>query len=173
VIGFVVRVVHRRGDRVLLVEEGHNLLMDEGEQAILSAYLATAYAGFGSPPGTIYLALDNRDTIAEEDTLSDLVDEPATNGYERQGLSTGGTGLFGQDWVISQPGAAYQAKSKQVQFSASGGSWGPVKNTNLCTVASGTGGLLLSSFAMSQSRIANDGEDITIDYTLVLREYVP
>lgn len=41
-------------------EQIDNLLHDEGEQAILSAFFVTNYSGYGAPPANLYLGLDAR-----------------------------------------------------------------------------------------------------------------
>lgn len=154
---------------VLHEETTRNMLHDDGERALLSAYFATAYSTYGAPPANLYLGLDNRSTLAEADIYSTLTGEPSTNGYARQALSTAGTGVGGQDWVVSQPGSAYQVQSKQVTFSASGGPWGPVTKAFLMTTVSGTG-KLLASLALSQSRTLSDGETLKVDITIALSE---
>lgn len=137
-----------------------NILHDEGEEALLSAYFATAMSGFGPPPANLYLGLDARVTLAEADTLLSLSGEPAVFGYARKALSTAGTGLSGQDFYINQPAAYYRADSKVVTFTASGGAWPAVTKLFLCTVLSGTAGKLISSLALSTSRTLQDGDSL-------------
>ena len=137
-----------------------NLLHDEGEQALLSAYFATAYSGYGAPPANLYLGLDNRVSLAEADTLLSLSGEPVGNGYARIALLTSGTGVGGQDFVISQPAAYYQALSKTVTFTATGSAWSAVRNMFLCTVASGTTGKLICSLALTAIRTLQVGDSL-------------
>jgi hypothetical protein len=137
-----------------------NILHDEGEQAILSAYFATTMSGFGPPPANLYLGLDNRASLAEADTLTSLSGEPSGFGYSRKALSTAGTGLSGQDFYINQPAAYYRAESKVVTFTASGGAWGAVTKLFLCTVLSGTAGKLISSLPLSTTRTLQDGDSL-------------
>lgn len=137
-----------------------NILHDEGEQAILSAYFATAMSGFGPPPANLYLGLDARVTLAEADTLLSLSGEPSGLGYARKALSTAGTGLSGQDFYINQPAAYYRADSKVVTFTASGGAWVSVSKLFLCTVLSGTAGKLISSLPLSATRTLQDGDSL-------------
>ena len=137
-----------------------NLLHDEGEQAILSAYFATAMSGYGAPPANLYLGLDARVTPAEADTLSSLSGEPSGNGYARSALATGGTGLSGQDFYINQPAAYYRADSKTITFAASGGNWSAVTQLFLCTVSSGTAGKIIATVALSASRTLLNGDSM-------------
>jgi hypothetical protein len=144
------------------------MLHDEGEQAMLSAYFATNYSGYGAPTANQYMGLDARVTLTEADVLP-VLNEPSTFGYARGALSTSGTGLAGQDWVITQPGQAFQAQTKQITFSATGGSWGPVTKVFLATTVDDTG-KLIASVALSQSRTLNDGETLKVDITIALSE---
>jgi hypothetical protein len=137
-----------------------NILHDEGEQALLSAYFATAMSGYGPPPANLYLGLDNRASLTESDTLTSLSGEPSGLGYARKALSTAGTGLSGQDFYINQPAAYYRADSKVVTFTASGGAWVSVSKLFLCTVLSGTAGKLISSLALSATRTLQDGDSL-------------
>jgi len=152
----------------------HNIWHDEGELFLLSLAFATGYANYGSPtPANLYLGLDNRAALAEADTLATLVNElPATplpgTGYARIALSTAGTGAGGQDFVISQPAAAYRVTSKSCVFTA-GGAWAEVRNMFLTThataVASASGQRLLASLALAHGAITlalNDTVTATI-----------
>lgn len=141
-----------------------NILPDEGEQAILSAYFDTDLSGYGSPPANLYLRLDNRGTLAEGDQLTSLSGEPSTNGYAAQSISTT-TGF-----TISQPGTYYQAASGTKTFGATGGSWGPVSKMNLATVATGTAGKLICALALQATRTLSDGDTLNATITLGLSE---
>lgn len=127
-----------------------NALADEGEGNMLDAYLRGQNA-----PTTFYLALYN-DTPVETDTLADLTGEPSTYGYARQEIERSAVG-----WpTLALDSGDYMATSKQVTFSASGGSWGPVTYMVLCDVASGTSGKLIAYVALSQSRTLQAGETL-------------
>lgn len=151
-----------------------NLFHDEGEKALLSAYFATTMSGFGAPPANLYLGLDARVTLAETDTLaSGVTNEPTTGtGYARIALSTAGTGLSGQDFYINQPVAAYGAESKTVTFtnSSTTTAWGGVTKMFLCTAASGTSGLLISSLALSTTRTLQPGDSLQTSLNTYLSE---
>jgi hypothetical protein len=147
-----------------------NLLHDEGEQALLSAYFATAMTGYGAPPANLYLGLDARVSLAEADTLLSLSGEPSGNGYARKALSTAGTGASGQDFYVNQPGTYYRADSKVVTFIASGGAWSAVTKMFLCTVVSGTAGKLIASLALSASRTLQDGDSLNASIYIGMSE---
>jgi len=164
-------IKHIRKGKVIWQEfsEG-NILHDEGEQALLSAYFATAYSGYGAPPANLYLGLDARAAPAEADTLASLSGEPtALSGYTREALSTTGTGVSGQDFYIHQPGAYYRADSKEVIWTA-GENWAEVKNLFLCTVATGTGGKLICTKALSTPRTLMSGDALTASLFIGLSE---
>ena len=140
-----------------------NILHDTGEQAILSAFFATAYPDFGAPPANLYLGLDKRATLAEADTLASL-DEISKSGYERKALISSGTGASGQDFYINQPTTYYRAESKVVTWTA-GEDWvDALKNIFLCTdataVVDGAGDHLISSLALSADRTLLSGDKL-------------
>ena len=143
-----------------------NILHDEGELYILSAAFDTDLAGYGAPPASLYIGLDNRNTggaLAETDTLGMAgFAEPTGNGYARQGVSTA-TGFS-----LSAVAPYQQAQSATVTFAASGGSIGPVRNRFLCTVGSGTAGKLIASVPLSQSRTLASGDSLQTNIILQL-----
>lgn len=143
-----------------------NILHDEGEQYILSAAFDTDLAGFGAPPGSLYLGLDARSGLAEDDTLGMTgFNEPSTGGYARQALSTT-TGF-----TLSQPGAYYQATSATASFGpATTGGMGTVNNRFLTTTASGTAGKLIASVPLTTSRTINVGDTLNTNIILGLSE---
>jgi hypothetical protein len=131
-----------------------NLLHDEGEQAILSAYFDTDLSGFGAPPASLYAGLrTSSPSIAESDTLSTLTEVSGT-GYARQAVSTT-TGF-----TLSQVTDAYRATSGNIVFTASG-TWTAAAAIFLCTVSSGTSGKLIASVALSTSRTLVNGDTLT------------
>jgi hypothetical protein len=154
-------VRHIRDGKVIWEQRNlHNLLHDEGEQALLSAYFATAMSGYGAPPANLYLGLDARAVLAEADDLTTLSNEEVGNNYARQALSTGGTGLAGQDFYINQPAAYYRADGKVLTFTATTAPWSAKLNMFLCTVASGTAGKLISSLVLTASRTLQIGDSL-------------
>lgn len=145
-------------------EPTYNILHDEGEQAILSAYFDTDAPGFGPPPADLFIGLDNRATLAETDTLASLVTEPSTGGYARIAVSTT-TGF-----TLTQPVDHYRATSTTVAFTATGGNIGTVTNRFLCTVDTGTAGLLLVSLALPDPLTINDGSTLNTNFIIGLSE---
>ncbi len=181
-IGFVKRphVLHanvthtdKNGNLLWSAEGLNNMLHDEGEIAILSAYFATTMAAYGAPPANLYLGLDARTTLVEADNLAALVGEiSTTNGYSRQAVSTAGPGTTGQDFYINQPAAYYRADSKTVTFSApsSEAAWSVAKNLFLCTVASGSTGKLVCSLALTADRTLQPGDSLNASMYIGLSE---
>lgn len=141
-----------------------NIWHDEGEQHVLSACFATGYSGYGAPTANDYVGLDARTSLAEADTLASLTGESFTLGYARIACITSGTGVGGQDFVISQPSAAFRATTKICTFTASGGAWSEKKNVFLCShataQASGSGQRLYSSALLSVPRTLQDGDSL-------------
>ena len=158
----IVRVEHRdRFSRLLWGEVGHNIFHDEGEEWLLDV----AFTETASVPAAFYIGLDNRGSLAEGDALTDLSGEPSGNGYARKAVNSDDT-----DWTVSQDSGDYQALSKTVTFTASGGSIGPVTKGFLCTVATGTSGVLINSKALSQERTLASGESLNVSMALKASE---
>jgi hypothetical protein len=135
-----------------------NGLADEGEQLFLNCTLIATGC-----PTTFYLRLFN-DTPAETDTLADLTGEPSGNGYAAIEVTRDATG-----WpTLALDTGDYQATSKTVTFSASGGSWGPVTYAVLATTSNNTG-KLVSYTALSTSRTLANGESLQVTYKLKLQ----
>lgn len=135
-----------------------NTVHGGGEQFILKAAFCPSSITI---PTNFYLGLDSRTTLSQADTLNSLVNEPTSNGYIRQPVSST-TGFS-----ISTTGSI-RATSAVVRFSASGGAWGPVKNLFLATSV-GNSGLLITTTALGDNRTMNDGEGITLRMGVSLR----
>lgn len=157
-------VVHRNAEGESIWEDRiSNLLHDEGEIYILANSFDTDHASAGVP-ASLYVGLDNRGTIAEADALTDLSGEPSTGSYARQAVSTT-TGF-----TLAQASTYYAATAAAVSFAPSGANYTAVQNAFLCTVVSGTSGLLICSLALSQSRTLLDGEQLDVTFVLDARE---
>jgi len=100
-------------------EDGHciweaynlpNVWHIEGQQFVLS--LAFDRDGGYSAPTNYYAGVDARDAVAVDDTLSDITDEPSSNGYSRQTISST-TGF-----TVSLVGSTMKAISGILSFSA-------------------------------------------------------
>lgn len=152
-----------------------NILHDTGEIYILSALFATGYSNYGAA-ATLYMGLDNRTSLAEGDTLATVAanGEPSTGGYARKSMAINGTGLSGQPFVLSQPGAYYIATSSTQTWTASGGNYGTLRNRFLCTDASatsdGAGDHLVCSLAFSATRTINDGDSLATNLVIGMSE---
>jgi hypothetical protein len=151
-----------------------NILVDTGEEAILSAFFATTMANFGAPPANLYLALDARTVLAETDTLATLTGEvKALSGGARIAVSSAGTGTSGQDFYINQPGAYYRADSKTVEWTA-GENFTAVLNLNLVSdataVTDGDDDHLICTKALSASRTLLTGDKLQASMYIGLSE---
>jgi len=148
-----------------------NILHDEGEQYILSAAFATGYNGYGAAPNNLYLGLDTSTrTLGETDTLSLIGENSQANGYERKALTTMGTGVSGQDFVIAQPSTFYRAESKIWTWSCINSAWTTVTKLFLCTVQSDTSGKLICSVPLSSNRTLQPGDVISAAIYIGLSE---
>lgn len=143
---------HRDKDgNIIWSETIENALADEGEKVMLDVYLRAA-----TPASNFYLGLANS-TPADTTTLATLSNEPpGTYGYARQQIERNNTGwptlvLDAGDW---------QATSKLVTFTASGGTIGPIAVMFLTDVLSGTWGNFVAWAALSSARTLLAGESL-------------
>lgn len=133
----------------------HNALADEGEQWFLDTFLRGA-----SGPTKFHLRLYN-DTPTETDTLSALTGEPSTGGYAAKEVERSNTG-----WpTLSLDSGDYQAASKTVTWTASGGTIGPVTYIVLAT-STDSSGKLISYAALSTSRTLQSGDSLQATYRI-------
>jgi len=136
-------------------EVAYNNLADEGEQWFLDTFLRGA-----SGPTTFYLRLWN-DTPAETDAISNLTGEPSGNGYSAKEVERSNTG-----WpTLTTDVGDYQATSKSVTWTASGGTIGPVTYITLCT-SSNSSGKLISYAALSTTRTLLAGDSLSATYKI-------
>lgn len=148
------------GELLYSEEKILNMLHADGEHLILSCMFTGELA-----PAQYYIGLDNRSSLAADDTLDTIIDsgEPSTNAYARQ--------VVGSDdfSMIINSNGNYQANSPVISFRAIGGSWGPVKNIFLCNSAN-YDGILIGSASLSGSRTVTDGQIITLRMGMALRD---
>jgi|APGre2960657373_1045057.scaffolds.fasta_scaffold01143_8 hypothetical protein len=154
----------RNGTKILYEEYNKpNILHVGGETQILQALFVGGNTTNTYIPTDYYIGLDNRTTLSETDVLSSLVGEPTGNGYVRYGVSAT-TGF-----TIETSGTTVKAKTAILTFSATGSSWGPVKNVFLTNASSGTSGVLYSSVALSSPATVSAGNSITLRFSMALR----
>ena len=127
---------------------------DEGETSVGNVYLK---AGSGVSK---YLGLyKNTTEPAEGDTLAAITEQSAL-GYAR-------IQLLDADWT--EEGTKGVFHNLQKTFTASGGSWGPIYGYFICTVVSGTGGLLLAAEQFSDGPYTvNDGWSVKVTPKLTI-----
>lgn len=152
--GFFELVARDRKGRVMWTDKIENALVDEGEQLILDVFLRGA-----APPAEFYLRLFN-DTPEETDTLADLLGEPVGNGYAPIAVERSSVG-----WpVLELDLGDWQATSKTVTFTASGGDIGPVT----CCVLATADDVFVAFAMLSEQRILRDGESLDVTYKVKL-----
>jgi len=159
--------VHR-GDEILYLEENiYNLLHLGGESKILSALFIGGNSGNAYIPSNYYIGLDNRISIQFTDTIDSLVGEPNGNGYARIGVPSNGSSTGFQINIIGETVAA--GTKTPGTFVATTGSWGPVRNLFLTDRATNTSATLYSSVPLAQPVSVPAGTNITVKYTISLR----
>ena len=151
-------IEHYRNNKCIWdAKELSNTWHDIGQQFLLSIAFDTDN-GY-SVPDTYFVGLDNRDTISASDTISGLVNEPTTNGYTRQTLSSA------NGFAITTLSGLTKAVSGNISFIATTGSWGPVQNAFLTTTLGNTG-VLIASVALGTSRTVLANDTLSIRFRL-------
>ncbi len=133
----ILEIKHLDSEGNVLWQEENipNIFHRQGEQFLLSVAFNTASTIV--VPANYYIGLDGRLTLSDTDTLLSLANEPNTNGYSRAAVPS----LNGFS-VSLDVNNKFSAVSNVVQFSASGGSWGPVQNLFLCNTITNSGFLI-------------------------------
>ena len=106
-----------------------------------------------------YAGLDNRTSLNTTDTMASLVDEPSSNGYSRQKITSWSSP------VISN--SVYVVKSNSITFSSSSTGWGPVRNIFLATTQNPSG-FLISSVKLNQELTLKAGDTAILIMNLSL-----
>jgi hypothetical protein len=149
--------VHK-GDVVWRAENLTNVLHKQGEEFILSCLFKSATV---SPPTFYYLGLDNRSNPVDTDMIDSLQSEPTANGYARQPVSSG------SGFTVAEVDGVIRATSIVVSFTASGGSWGPIKNLFLTDEISSSG-YLIATAPLGDDRTLASGDTLTMRFALAL-----
>ena len=158
----VLYIQHLRNGKVIYEEKDIlNTLHIEGEElllriAFLSLIVPTAY----------YIGLDNRASLAVDDTLSTVsaVEPTATNGYLRVAASPG------TDFSLTINGSGNnQVNTPIITFRSNPGDWNrPVQNLFLAS-SSDDSGYLIASAQLSASLDMNAGDMVNLRLGLALR----
>ena len=135
-----------------------NALADEGEQSILDSYFRAQ-----NTPTSFFLRLFN-DTPAETDTLADLLNEPSGNGYSAITLARNTTDFP----TLALDSGDYRVSSKQVTFTASGGTMGTATYAVLAT-SSDNSGKLIAYVALATTRTLLAGESLNVTFRAKLQ----
>jgi len=157
-----IQCVSKDGNIVWERKNLYNILHTDGEQFLLNCLFVGGQTSTYIP-SDYYFGLDNRGTIAVADTMSSLVAEPTTNGYERQTVSSLGT------FTVSVQASNYRADTPLLTFEAIGGNWGPI-TTLFMTDKSDDSGTLISSVNLGTSVTVVDGHSLIVKMGLSLKD---
>lgn len=115
------------------------------------------------PPANYYFGLDNRSIVTVEDLLTDIEDEPTSNGYNRATASSSG------GFTIDIVSGTYRAISQVIQFSATGLGYGPVSKLFMATTADNSG-ILIATTQLSSAVTLAGGEVLSMRMGLSLQD---
>jgi len=119
-----------------LLEDKRNILVDEGEKAIVDVFFRKKDSVYFSDD-YFYVGL-YRGSISESTTLATIPNEPSGNGYSRLQLERSTTGFP----TIEQYDGHWRVVSKELSMTASGGDIGPINGAFLCTSSDNLGSLI-------------------------------
>lgn len=154
---------HIRNGAVIYEEKKKNIIVDQGEKAIVDAfYRNRASVYFAS--AMFYVGL-YKGSISEATILATIPNEPVGNGYSRQSIERSGVG-----WpTIEQDGNGnWRTISKTLEISAVGGDIGPVSGAFLGT-SSDNSGVLIGAVSMAVERTILADDKIEFQITAVLK----
>jgi hypothetical protein len=164
----IIEIQHLSKNGEVLWEQKNlkNILHTEGEEFLLSAAFIGGKTSNTYIPTSYYFGLDNRATLAAADTMATVASngEPSTNGYARSSVSS-----LSQFTISTNISGYNTATSPIVGFTASGGSWGPVRNLFL-TDKSDNSGYLIASVALTTPKTVMAGEAIHARMGLELKD---
>lgn len=155
--------VYDSGILIYKNENLYNILHTQGEALILNALFKGGPTSNSYIPNNYYLGLDYRSSLVDTQTLADITGEPSANGYLRQPISSS-TGF-----TINTGVNPVKATSNMVSFTATGGSWGPVKNLFLCNVSAGSSGSLISSIYMGSEITVAASTVVSMKFSMTLK----
>ena len=160
----ILDIQHRDAKGNLLWEDHniHNLLHLDGEEFLLRA---TFQGGQDNTviPEYYYLGMDNRLVVDSEDTMEDIIGEPAGSGYERQPVHSQ------TDFAINFEQNHFVATSPIVAFQATTGTWGPVSNLFISDT-NDTSGYLIATAVLTTAIEVNSGDSVTARIGMQLRD---
>lgn len=136
-------------------DTAHNSLANEGQYIFLDVILRD-----GTAPTGYYIRLYD-DTPVKTDALTDLTGEPSGNGYAAAAVLRDSSA---SGWpTLALDSGNYQAVSKTVTFTASGGVIGPVTYAVLATTSDNTGKHVAFG-QLSASRTLQNGDSLNVTY---------
>lgn len=156
----ILEIQHARDNKVIWEDKNlYNTFHTGGELFLLSC----AFDNDGTvPPANYYFGLDNRTSVAVDDLLTDIEDEPTGGGYLRAAVSSSG------QFTIENVDGVYRAISQVVTFNGTGVGWGPVSKLFLAT-SSDNSGLLISTVNLSSPATVIAGDSISMRMGLSLQ----
>lgn len=156
-------IKHVRNGKVLWkITDKKNVLVDEGEKAIVDTFFRNNNAlYFGTT--NFYIGLYNG-VVSENTVLATLPGEPSGNGYSRQACARSSVGFP----TLVQDAGDWKVVSKELTLTASGGSIGPVNGAFIGTSLNDTG-TLIGAVAMGVERTVLAGDSIIFQMTVKIK----
>lgn len=149
-------ITDETGKTIFELSDIKNLLHVEGQALFLGCMFKNT-----AVPGTYFVGLDSRTTITASQTLADLTAEPTTPGYTRQPLTTN------TDFELLVDTSSARVRSATISFTASGSSYSAT-DMFLCTVGSGTSGLLISTVQFGTTVTVSPNNVVSMKFAMTL-----
>jgi len=153
---------HIRDGKIIYEEKTKNILVDEGEKAIVDTFFRNNASSYLSSD-VFYIGL-HKGTVSESTTLATIPNEPVGNGYSRIECERSNVG-----WpTLEQNDGDWQVVSKEIGLTAAGGDIGPVNGAFLGTSLDNFG-VLIGAVAMKIERTILAGDTIIFQLTVKLK----
>ena len=154
----IEELVVRDNDKIIYeAKDLKNILHTGGQELFLGCMFKNV-----SIPTTYYVGLDNRSTILANQSMSDISGEPNVSGYARQPL------IKDTDFSFATTTNPVKIRSSTVVFSYAGFSYSAT-DMFLCTVATGTSGILISTVGFGTViNVSSSSTSVSMKFAMTL-----
>lgn len=154
---------HIRDGNIIWEFENHNLLMKEGGKALVDIIMRNKDSLYFIDTD-FYVGM-YRGSVSRSTVLATIPGEPTSNGYARQICERS---VVGFPTLEVDEDDYWRVVSKEITFTATGGSIGPIDGAFLCTSADSTG-TLIGSIATGVQRTILSGDSMIVQLKIRIK----
>jgi hypothetical protein len=154
----IEELVVRNEDKIIYETKDLKNILHAGGQEL---FLGCMFKNF-SIPTTYYVGLDSRTNILADQDMNDISGEPNVSGYARQPL------IKDTDFSFATTTNPVKIRSSTVVFSYSGFAYSAT-DMFLCTVATGTSGILISTVSFGTViNVSSSSTSVSMKFAMTL-----